>query len=251
MLTDRYSNEILQLAKIIQASSKIVFFGGAGVSTESGIPDFRSQTGLYSGKLKTPESPEIMLSYGYFLSNPREFYEFYKDNMLFPDAKPNKAHNALKKLEDNGRLLAIITQNIDGLHFKAGSKAVYELHGSFLRNYCMSCNEYYTVDFIQESKEVPLCLRCGGIVKPDVVFYGEGLDRQTVGDAIDAIESADTLIIGGTSLEVNPAASFLDYFKGESLVIINMSPTRFDKKANLMIRGNIGEVLDASINCKG
>ncbi len=251
MLTDRYSNEILKLSEIINASNRIVFFGGAGVSMESGIPDFRSQTGLYSGKLQTSEPPEIMLSYDYFINYPGQFYEFYRKNMLFLDAKPNKAHKALKKLEDDGRLLAVITQNIDGLHFEAGSKAVYELHGSCLRNYCMSCNELYAVDIIQESKEVPICLKCGGIIRPDVVLYGEGLDQRVVGEALDAIEKADTLIIGGTSLEVNPAASFVEYFGGDCLVIINMSPTRFDQRASLIIRSPIGEVLEASVNCKG
>lgn len=247
-MTNRYSSEILRLKEIIKASKRIVFFGGAGVSTESGIPDFRSPAGLYGGKTETPKPPEIMLSHSYFMSHTKEFYDFYKKHMLFPDAKPNGAHLALERLEREGKLSAVVTQNIDGLHFAAGSKTVYELHGSCFRNYCMSCGEAYGLSFIQKCEGVPLCSKCGGTVKPDVVLYGEGLDQRVVEGAVCAVEKADTLIVGGTSLEVNPAASFVGYFRGGNFVIINMSPTRYDGSASLIIRNPIGEALSAAIN---
>lgn len=247
-MTDRYSNKILKLTETIKLSKRIVFFGGAGVSTESGIPDFRSSTGIYSGNLKTPQSPEVMLSHNYFMSNTAEFFDFYKNQMLFPNAKPNNAHIALKELENQGKLIAVITQNIDGLHYAAGSKTVYELHGSCMRNTCMSCNESYGLDFIQQSKGIPRCSKCDGIIKPDVVLYGEGLNQDVIEGSIDAIQKADTLIVGGTSLEVNPASSLIEYFSGERFVIINKSPTKYDSVATLVIREPIGEVLKTALN---
>lgn len=246
-MTNQCSNKSEELKRIIDASKNIVFLGGAGVSTESGIPDFRSAKGLYSKKPFTKSSPEYMLSRAFFDENTAEFYEYYKKNMLYSKAKPNKAHTALKKLEEIGKLSAVITQNIDGLHQAAGSKNVYELHGSVYRNYCMNCNESYSLDFIQKSSGIPFCEKCKGIVKPDVVLYGEGLPGQVIENAINAILKADTLIVGGTSLEVNPAASLVEYFKGAKLVIINMSETKYDKYASLIIREPIGEVLGSVI----
>lgn len=242
-MTNRCSNKSEELKRIIEASKNIVFLGGAGVSTESGIPDFRSDKGLYAKKPFANSSPEYMLSRAFFDENTAGFYEYYKKNMLYSKAKPNKAHIALKNLELKGKLLAVITQNIDGLHQAAGSETVYELHGSVYRNYCMSCNEPYGLDFIQNSIGIPLCEKCKGTVKPDVVLYGEGLYGQVLEGAINAIIKADTLIVGGTSLEVNPAASLAQYFSGSNFVIINMSPTKYDKYASLIIREPIGEVL--------
>lgn len=247
-MTDRFSSDTEKLRRIIEASRKIVFFGGAGVSTESGIPDFRSASGLYSGKLKTPERPEVMLSHSYFISHTEEFYDFYKRYMLFPGAKPNKAHLALAELERQGKLCAVVTQNIDGLHTAAGSKTVYELHGSSLRNYCTSCGEFYGLDYILESEGIPRCRECGSIIKPDVVLYEEALDQRVIENAVRAVESADTMIVGGTSLEVYPAASLVRYFNGGSLVLINKSPTRYDNTASLIIREPIGETLDMAVN---
>lgn len=229
------------LQNIIDESNSIVFFGGAGVSTESGIPDFRSPDGLYNQKYDVP--PEELLSHGYFFSHTEKFYEFYREKMICLDAKPNKAHIKLAELEKAGKLKAVITQNIDGLHTAAGSKKVYELHGSVHRNYCLDCGKSYSAEDILASKGVPHC-SCGGLIKPDVVLYGENLDDATVNGALFAIENCDTLIIGGTSLTVYPAAGFVRYFKGKNLVLINMSSTPFDREADMVIHDKVGEVLD-------
>ena len=230
------------LEDIIAKSSSIVFFGGAGVSTESGIPDFRSVDGLYHQKYDYP--PETILSHTFWEENPEEFYRFYRDKLIVKDAKPNAAHLRLAKLEQQGKLRAVVTQNIDGLHQAAGSKTVYELHGSTLRNYCTRCGKFYDVDFIANSTGVPRCTECGGIVKPDVVLYEEGLDEATMENAIKAISVADTLIVGGTSLAVYPAAGLLRYFRGETLVVINKQPTPADGMANLILNMPIGQALD-------
>ena len=234
------------LKEWIDSSDNIVFFGGAGVSTESGIPDFRSVDGIYNMKYKYP--PETILSRTFFCNHISEFYEFYKDKMLYLDAKPNKAHLALAELERRGKLKAVITQNIDGLHQAAGSKTVYELHGSTLRNYCTRCGKFFPVQFIEDAAGVgdgvPRCDECGGIVKPDVVLYEEGLDEETMENAVHAIRGADTLIVGGTSLAVYPAAGLLRYFRGENLVVINKQPTPADAMANLLIHAPIGRTLD-------
>ena len=232
---------IQALQKIIDSSRRIVFFGGAGVSTESGIPDFRSEDGLYRQKYRYP--PEVMLSRSFFDTHPAEFFEFYRDKLLPQGVKPNKAHLKLAEMERAGRLSAVVTQNIDGLHQAAGSKNVFELHGSVHRNYCMDCGKFFTSDFVRNSKGVPRC-ECGGVVKPDVVLYEEGLDNATVTGALREISSADTLIVAGTSLSVYPAAGFLDYFRGRDLVLINRDPTPADARARLVIRGKVGEVLD-------
>ena len=229
------------LQNIIDESNSIVFFGGAGVSTESGIPDFRSPDGLYNQKYDVP--PEELLSHGYFFSHTEKFYEFYREKMICLDAKPNKAHIKLAELEKAGKLKAVITQNIDGLHTAAGSKKVYELHGSVHRNFCLDCGKSFSAEDILASKGVPHC-SCGGIIKPDVVLYGENLDDATVTGALSAIENCDTLIIGGTSLTVYPAAGFVRYFKGKNLVLINMSSTPFDSEADMVIHDKVGEVLD-------
>ena len=229
------------LQKVIDESNSIVFFGGAGVSTESGIPDFRSPDGLYNQKYDVP--PEELLSHGYFFSHTEKFYEFYREKMICLDAKPNKAHKKLAELEKAGKLKAVITQNIDGLHSAAGSKKVYELHGSVHRNYCLDCGKSYSAEDILASNGIPHCT-CGGLIKPDVVLYGENLDDATVIGALSAIESCDTLIIGGTSLTVYPAAGFIRYFKGKNLVLINMSSTPFDSEADIVIHDKVGEVLD-------
>jgi len=229
------------LQNIIDESNSIVFFGGAGVSTESGIPDFRSPDGLYNQKYDVP--PEELLSHGYFFSHTEKFYEFYREKMICLDAKPNKAHIKLAELEKAGKLNAVITQNIDGLHSAAGSKKVYELHGSVHRNYCLDCGKSYSAEDILASKGVPHC-SCGGLIKPDVVLYGENLDDATVNGALSAIENCDTLIIGGTSLTVYPAAGFVRYFKGKNLVLINTSSTPFDSEADIVIHDKVGEVLD-------
>ena len=235
-----YEKEIEELQKIIDDSSRIVFFGGAGVSTESGIPDFRSADGLYHQEYKY--SPEQIISHSFFLRYPEAFYEFYKDKMMYLDAKPNPAHLKLAELETAGRLLAVVTQNIDGLHQQAGSKKVYELHGSIHRNYCMKCGKFYDADYVKDSDGVPLC-ECGGIVKPDVVLYEEGLDQNVTQRAVMAISMADTLIIGGTSLVVYPAAGFVDYFHGKHLVVINKSETGKNVNAELTINAPIGEIM--------
>lgn len=228
------------LRKMIEDSSNIVFFGGAGVSTESGIPDFRSVDGLYHQKYAYP--PETILSHTFYRRKTKEFYDFYREKMLCLDAKPNAAHLALAKLEAEGKLKAIVTQNIDGLHQAAGNKKVYELHGSVLRNYCEDCGRFYGVEYIVESEDVPKC-ECGGVVKPDVVLYEEGLDNAILQGAVNAIAEADMLIIGGTSLAVYPAAGLIDYYRGKKLVLINKTPTPKDSIANLVISGSIGEIL--------
>ncbi len=233
------------LEKIIAESEEIVFFGGAGVSTESGIPDFRSVDGLYNQQYDYP--PETILSHSFWERSPAAFYRFYRDKMIVRGARPNAAHLRLAKLEREGRLRAVVTQNIDGLHQAAGSKTVYELHGSTLRNYCTRCGAFYGIDFIAESEGVPRCTACGGIVKPDVVLYEEGLDEATLSGAVSAIRKADTLIIGGTSLVVYPAAGLVNYFRGKTLVVINMQPTAADRRADLCIAKPIGQVLNEDI----
>jgi len=236
--------ELTKLKHIIQNSDNIVFFGGAGVSTESGIPDFRSADGLYSGSYRYP--PEEILSYSFFMNNTEEFYQFYKEKMLYPGAKPNKAHIALAKLEALGKLKAVVTQNVDGLHTLAGSKNVLELHGSALRNICMACKECYPLDTITLSKGVPHC-SCGGIIKPDVVLYEESLDYTVMKKATSAISNADVLIVGGTSLNVYPAAGMVNYYNGIKLVLINKSETSFDRYADLIIRDSIGKALSEAV----
>ena len=241
------STEIEKLTQILKESNNIVFFGGAGVSTESNIPDFRSSNGLWNEKLQINLTPEQLVSHTMFMRYPEEFFEFYRDKLIYPEAKPNAAHIALAKLEEMGKLKAIVTQNIDGLHQAAGSKKVYELHGSVLRNYCMKCNAFYDEKFILESKGVPTCPKCGGKVKPDVVLYEEGLDNDIISGAVRAIAEADTLIIGGTSLVVYPAAGLIDYFRGKNLVLINKSTTSADNKADLVIHDAIGKVLGEAV----
>ena len=228
-----------QLEELIRDSSNIVFFGGAGVSTESGIPDFRSVDGLYHQKFDYP--PEVMLSHSFFM----RFYRFYREKLIVHGAKPNAAHLRLAALEREGKLKAVVTQNIDGLHQAAGSRRVYELHGSTLRNYCMKCGKFYDVDFIDKSQGIPRCTECGGIVKPDVVLYEEGLDPDTLEGAVRAIEGADLLIVGGTSRAVYPAAGLLQYFHGRNLVVINKQPTPADHMASLVLNMPIGRALSA------
>lgn len=230
------------LQEIIDCSDRIVFFGGAGVSTESGIPDFRSENGVFNSMQKYGETPEKLVSHSYFINHTEEFYQYYKENLIFNDAKPNKAHIALAKLEEIGKLKAVITQNIDGLHQKAGSKNVLELHGNANRNYCQICNKKYDANYILESDNIPRC-ECGGIIKPDVVLYEEPLNTGLLNFATSYIESADTLIVGGTSLVVYPAAGLITHFKGENLVLINKSPTDYDSFADLVINEPIGETL--------
>lgn len=229
-----------QLKQWIDESENIVFFGGAGVSTESNIPDFRSVDGLYNQEYDYP--PETILSHSFYLRNTDEFYRFYRNKMLFPDAEPNNAHKALAHLEQMGKLKAVVTQNIDGLHQKAGSREVYELHGSVLRNYCSHCHAFYSLDDILAATGVPHC-HCGGIIKPDVVLYEEGLDSYVLERAISYIRNADMLIIGGTSLAVYPAAGLIDYYEGNKLVLINRDKTTRDSQANLIIHDAIGKVL--------
>ena len=234
-------SEIETLQKWIDESNRIVFFGGAGVSTESGVPDFRSVDGLYNQKYDYP--PEEILSHTFYRRKPEEFYRFYRDKMLYTDALPNKAHIKLAELEEKGKLTAVVTQNIDGLHQAAGSKKVYELHGSVLRNYCENCGKFFDINYIIESDGVPKCDKCNGPIKPDVVLYEEGLDSNTMNGALNAISNADMLIIGGTSLNVYPAAGLIDYYRGNRLVLINMSKTPMDYKADLVIYDKIGKVL--------
>lgn len=235
-----YEKAISELKDIVQKYDNIVFFGGAGVSTESGIPDFRSVDGLYNQQYDYP--PETILSHTFYRRNPAEFYRFYRNKMLFTDAKPNAAHLKLAELEQQGKVRAVITQNIDGLHQAAGSKVVLELHGSVLRNYCESCGQSHGMEYVLHSEGVPKCEKCGGPVKPDVVLYEEGLDQKTISDAIHYIQDADVLIIGGTSLAVYPAAGLIDYFKGDKLVVINKASTPRDSYADLLIQAPIGEV---------
>ncbi len=236
------TQDVKELIDIIRNSNNIVFFGGAGVSTESNIPDFRSADGLWNEKLKINFTPEQLVSHTFFVKYPEEFFSFYKDKLIYPEAKPNAAHMALAKLEEMGKVKAVVTQNIDGLHQAAGSKVVYELHGSVLRNFCMECNAFYDEKFILESEGIPICQKCGGRVKPDVVLYEEGLDNNIIRGAVSAISKADTLIIGGTSLVVYPAAGLIDYFNGKNLVLINKSETSADRRADLVIHEAIGEV---------
>ncbi len=231
----------MTLQEIIDASNEIVFFGGAGVSTESGIPDFRSVDGLYNQKYDYP--PEEILSHTFFVNNTAEFYKFYRDKMLCPNAKPNAAHYKLAQLEKAGKLKAVITQNIDGLHQAAGSKNVYELHGSTLRNYCTGCGKSFPFEYILNSDGIPLCDDCSSVIKPDVVLYEEALDSDTIKGAVNAIANADCLIVAGTSLTVYPAAGFIRYFNGKHFVLINMAETPMDISADLVIHGKVGEVL--------
>ncbi len=238
-----------RVRKIIDESEKTVFFGGAGVSTESNIPDFRSETGLYHAVQKYGFPPETMLSYSFYRSNTKLFFDYYKSNLVYQDAKPNQAHLALARLEQEGKLLSVVTQNVDGLHQKAGSKRVHELHGSVLRNYCTSCHAAYDLDYImnpencREDGLVPVCRKCGGIVKPDVVLYEEALNDDVIRQAVSDISEADCLIIGGTSLVVYPAAGFINYFCGENIILINKTKTDYDSRANLVIYDSIGKVL--------
>lgn len=238
------NQDVAKLKEIIDKSNHIVFFGGAGVSTESGVPDFRSVDGLYHQKYKYP--PETILSHSFFMRNPEEFYIFYREKLLLDGIKPNAAHKALAKLEEMGKLKAVVTQNIDGLHQAAGSKAVYELHGSVHRNYCMNCHKFYEMKQVMESKGIPKC-ECGGIVKPDVVLYEEGLDQKVLDGALKQISQADTLIIGGTSLTVYPAAGLIEYFRGNHLVLINRDATPMDDEAELVIKDSIGKVLGEAV----
>lgn len=233
-------NEIQKLQSIIDESERIVFFGGAGVSTESNIPDFRSVDGLYNQKYDYP--PEEILSHTFFKTHTDYFYNFYRDKMLALDAEPNPAHHKLAELEKAGKLTAVVTQNIDGLHQKAGSKTVYELHGSVHRNYCTKCKKFYSAEYIQRSKGVPVC-ECGGVIKPDVVLYEEGLDNEVINAALNAISNADCLIVAGTSLTVYPAAGFIRYFGGKHFVLINRDKTSADASADLVIHDSVGKVL--------
>ncbi len=233
-------DQLQTLQHWVDESQRIVFFGGAGVSTESGIPDFRSVDGLYNQKYDYP--PETILSHTFFMKKPDEFYRFYRDKMLCLDAEPNTAHKQLARLEEVGKLTAVVTQNIDGLHQAAGSKRVYELHGSVLRNYCMQCGKPYAVEDIVNGSGIPKCA-CGGMIKPDVVLYEEGLDDGVISGAVQAIREADMLIIAGTSLVVYPAAGLVNYYRGNRLVIINRSITPMDQDADLVISGSVGEVL--------
>jgi NAD-dependent deacetylase len=241
------------LNNIIENAKNIVFFGGAGVSTESGIPDFRSASGLYQAKEVYGHAPEYLVSHTAFVRDPKLFFDYYKNNLVHPNAKPNNAHKALAKLEREGKLKAIVTQNVDGLHQAAGSKIVYELHGSIHRNTCVDCGAHYELSYLLDSGNckddggtedgIPRCKLCGGIIKPDVVLYEEALDEDVIRGAVDAIAAADTLIVGGTSLVVYPAAGFVSYFKGDNLVLINKSETDLDARADLVIHEPIGEVL--------
>ena len=232
-------NKIQLFKQLVDESSSIVFFGGAGVSTESGIPDFRSKDGLYNQQYKYP--PEEILSHTFFLNNTDEFYKFYKEKMNSLKYKPNITHIKLAELENRGKLSAVITQNIDGLHQKAGSKVVYELHGSVLRNYCMNCNKFYDAEYVFNSDGIPRCT-CGGVIKPDVVLYEEGLNQDTLINSVKAIESADLLIVAGTSLTVQPASGLINYFRGKNLVLINRDATLYDYKASLVINDSLGKV---------
>lgn len=240
---NRGAELIERLKEIIENAENIVFFGGAGVSTDSGIPDFRGSGGLYTKGDVFGESPEAILSNRYFRNHPDRFYEYYKKKMLYPHAKPNEAHRALAQLEAQGKLSAVITQNVDGLHQLAGSENVIELHGSSLRNYCTGCGKHYPMSYVIDSDGVPMCEKCGRMIRPDVVLYGEGLSGRAFSDAEEAIYEADVLIVGGTSLTVEPAASLVRVFEGEHFIIINSSPTPYDDYAELVIREPIAEVL--------
>lgn len=235
---------IQQLANKIEENSNIVFFGGAGVSTASNIPDFRSAQGVFHQQLNTTFSPEELVSHSFYVKYPEEFFKFYKEKLIYPHATPNACHIALAKLENTGKLKAVVTQNIDGLHQKAGSKTVYELHGSVHRNYCEQCNAFYGLDKIIEAEKIPTCTKCHGTIKPDVVLYGEGLDQNTLQGAVRAIAEADMLIVGGTSLAVHPAAGLLHYFQGKDLVNINKTSTSADRNASLILQDDIAEVFE-------
>jgi NAD-dependent deacetylase len=232
------------LKLVIDSTDNIVFFGGAGVSTESSIPDFRSETGVYKTKNNFSYAPEVMLSHSFFVKHTEDFFEFYKSKMIYKDARPNAAHLALAELEKRGKLKAVITQNIDGLHQMAGSKNVLELHGSVHRNYCTKCGKFFDLDYVLASKvATPKCDVCQGVVKPDVVLYEEGLDMETMRKSVEYIKNADVLIVGGTSLAVYPAAGLVDYFSGEELILINKSTTNYDDRADIVIHDSIGMVL--------
>ena len=240
-------DNIQQLKQWIDGSDRIVFFGGAGVSTESGIPDFRSVDGLYNQKYDYP--PETILSHSFFMAHPEEYYKFHRDKLVVDGANPNRAHLRLAELEREGKLTAVVTQNIDGLHTRAGSKNVYELHGSIYRNHCMNCGKFYSAEDIMDMDTVPVC-SCGGVIKPDVVLYEEGLDGDVLQGAVTHIMRADMLIVGGTSLAVYPAAGLIDYYRGNRLVLINKSETPYDKRADLVIHESIGRVLSETVKFK-
>lgn len=240
--------DIKHLCEIIGQSNNIVFFGGAGMSTESGIADFRSENGIYKTSVGYLYPPETMLSHSFFCSHTVDFYNFYREKMIFKNAQPNPGHIALATLEQLGRLKCVVTQNIDGLHQLAGSKTVYELHGSVHRNYCTKCRKFYPLDYIADSRDIPLCSQCGGIVKPDVVLYEEVLDDLVVNDAIAAISKAEVLIVGGTSLVVYPAAGLINYFKGDKLILINKGSTPYDSKATMVFHQPVGKLLSDAVN---
>lgn len=242
------NDNIKRLKELIDSHNNIVFFGGAGVSTESDIPDFRSASGLFNEKLNRNFTPEQLVSHTFFMRYPEEFFKFYKDKLIYPEAKPNNAHKALAKLEEMGKLNAVITQNIDGLHQMAGSKKVLELHGSVHRNYCTKCHKFFDLDeMLALPGNIPHCDKCGAVVKPDVVLYEEGLDNDVINETIKALTYADLLIIGGTSLVVYPAASFINYYRGRDMVLINKSSTGYDNMASLVINDAIGEVLKEAV----
>lgn len=239
---------IEKLKELIESSTNIVFFGGAGVSTESNIPDFRSENGIYRTISKYGKSPEVILSHTFFVNNPEQFFDYYKNNMIYTSAKPNKAHLALAELEKRGKLKAVVTQNIDGLHQAAGSRNVLELHGSIHKNYCTGCGKAFSLEYIINSPDmVPLCDECGKIVKPDVVLYEESLNMDTITKAVSFISKADMLIVGGTSLAVYPAAGLIEYYRGNKLVLINKSSTPYDNRADLIISDSIGKVLSEAV----
>ena len=242
-------NNVEQLAQILRKSKNAVFFGGAGMSTESGVPDFRSANGIYNRKLHQEFRPEEMASHSFFVNHTEAFFEFYREHRIFRNIQPNAGHKALAELERRGILKAVVTQNIDGLHQLAGSQTVYELHGSILRWPCLQCGKIYSVDYVlqEENKPIPYCEDCGGIVRPGVVLYEEALDSDVIGNAVRAISQADTLIVGGTSLVVYPAAGLIDYFRGRHLVLINKTETKADARAELVIREPIGKVLSAAV----
>ena len=243
-------DKIKQLKEIVDISKRIVFFGGAGVSTESGIPDFRSASGIYNEKFNKRYTPEEIVSRSFFFAHPKDFYEFYINRMVYPNAKPNNAHKALAELERIGKLHAIITQNIDGLHQLAGSKNVYELHGTIHQNFCNKCHKEFSLGYILSHKVLPKCDECGTIVKPNVILYQENLDKNILNNAIDEIKNCDTLIIGGTSLVVYPAATLVKYFRGQNLVLINKSVTPMDEHCDLVLHDSIGDILSQVVNIK-
>ena len=240
--------KIRRLADIMKFSKRIVFFGGAGVSTASNIPDFRSSHGIFNIQLRAHLTPEQLVSHTIFSSNPEVFFDFYRHNLLYPNAQPNGCHIALARLERMGKLKAIVTQNIDGLHQAAGSKKVYEIHGSIHRNFCMGCGKFYPMEYIYNFDGVPRCTDCGEIIRPDIVLYEEGLNQQVMSEALNAITLANTLIVGGSSLVVYPAAGLLDYFKGNNLVIINKTPTHVDRDANLVINDDVSVVMKEAVD---